>query len=143
MNTRLPRQILGFATLLLLSTFRLIASDEGILPLNTFAMTSSGLDDSGPVSVCGAQTTTGISKLTIKAFGHNYSLTKAQLTELSGLRVNGIQCSFEMGYKETGGRTLYVLLTKGWTTGQTEGKLLIVTERGDIKIKKQLTQPAT
>jgi hypothetical protein len=48
---------------------------------------------------------------------------------------NSIQLSYEHGYKDLGGRTIYLLMTMGFTSGVPQGKLVSVTERGDIKIE--------
>jgi hypothetical protein len=104
------------------------------MPLASFTLQSNGVD-SGPVSVSGSQDATGVTALTVKAFGKNYALTRAHLQQLRGTIENGIQLSGEGGYPELGGRTIYLQLTMGWTSGIHSGKLITIKERGDITIE--------
>jgi hypothetical protein len=77
------------------------ASQEGAMALSSFTFQSNGID-TGAVSVSGTQDVTGITALSIKAFGRDFSLTRAQVQELKGMIVNGVQLSGEGGYAELG-----------------------------------------
>ena len=108
-------------------------SEEGAFEFRTFRFESH--DESGPVVVSGTQGDRGITGLRITAFQRSFTLTPAQLKQLRGLIVNGVQLSGEGGYKELGGRTLYLILSMGFTSGIANAKLVSVNERADIKIE--------
>ena len=109
------------------------ASEEGAFEFRTFRFESR--DESGPVFVAGVQGDHGITSLKVSAFRKSFTLTPAQLKQLRGLSVNGVQLSGEGGYKELGGRTLYLIFSMGFTSGITQAKLVSVNERGDIKVE--------
>ena len=109
------------------------ASEVGAYEFTKFRFESH--DESGPVVITGTQGDQGIISLHITAFGKSFTLTPAQLKQLRGLIVNGVQLSGEGGYKELGGRTLYLILSMGFTSGSTNAKLVSVNERGDVKIE--------
>ncbi|MGN6656879.1 MAG: hypothetical protein ACTHJ9_16245 [Rhodanobacter sp.] len=111
-----------------------LASKEGVLPLGTIHIESSGIGESGPVILSGVQTAQGMQSLTIEAFGKKFQLSPAQLRELQGGFFNGVQLSYESGYKETGGRTIYLLISKGFTSGAVAQRYIVVTENGTIKV---------
>jgi hypothetical protein len=107
---------------------------EGLLPLGTIRIESPGIGKSGSVILSGVQTAQGLQSLTIEAFGKKFQLSPAQLQEFQGGLFNGVQLSYESGYKELGGRTIYVLISKGFTSGTVLQKYVIVTESGTIKV---------
>ena len=109
------------------------ASKEGALAFRTFRFESR--DASGPVVVTGAQGDRGITSLRVSAFRKSFTLTPEHLKLLRGLIVNSVQLSGEGGYKELGGRTLYLILSMGFTDGTPHAKLVTLDERGDIKIQ--------
>jgi hypothetical protein len=109
------------------------ASEEGAYEFRRFRFES--VDESGPAVVTGAQGDHGITSLHITAFRKSFTLTPAQLKQLRGLIANGVQLSGEGGYKELGGRTLYLILSVGFTSGTSQAKLVSVNERGDIKVE--------
>jgi hypothetical protein len=117
----------------LLCAGSILASEEGAFTLRKFRFES--FDESGPVVVSGTQKDTGIDTLRIDAFRKSFTLTPVQLKQLRGLIVNGVQLSGEGGYKELGGRTLYLILSMGFTSGVANAKLVSVNERGDVKIE--------
>lgn len=82
----------------------------------------------------GSQTSDGISNLRIVSFGREYILTAPLILQLRNFSVNGIQLSYEEGYKEYGGRTLYVTFTQGFTFGSVRLKVLSVNEKGGMRI---------
>jgi hypothetical protein len=49
--------------------------------------------------------------------------------------VNGVHLSGEPGYESLGGRTLYLLLSMGFSSGISAAKLISVNQRGDIKVE--------
>ena len=111
-----------------------LASKEGVLPLGTIHIESPGIGESGSVILSGFQTAQGVQDLTIEAFGKKFRLSPAQLQELQGGLFNGVQLSYESGYKELGGRTIYLLISKGFTSGTVVQKYVVVTESGTIKV---------
>lgn len=110
-----------------------IASEESVRIFKTFRFEAS--DESGPVVISGTQNDSGISSLQIAAFRRSFTLAPAQLKQLRGLMVNGMQLSGEPGYESLGGRTLYLLLSMGFSSGTTKAKLISVNQRGDIKVE--------
>lgn len=48
--------------------------------------------------------------------------------------LNGIQLSYEVGYKELGGRTLYIVFSQGFTSGAVVKRFVTVTESGSVKV---------
>lgn len=136
MTKRVSRlTLIGFSVLVLFASVNVEASEEGALAMASFTFQSNGID-SGPVTVTGAQSVTGISALTIKAFGRDFTLTGTQLQQLKGVMVNAVQLSYETGYPQTGGRTVYLQLSMGFTSGIAAGKRVIVKERGDITVEE-------
>jgi hypothetical protein len=114
------------------------ASMEGILLLNDFHISSNGLGESGPVVIAGKQNDSGIQSLDVRVFGKHFQLNKTQLLAISALSINGIQLSYEAGYKELGGRTLYIVLSKGFTTDSVGKRFVVITESGEVDVKDHL-----
>jgi len=110
------------------------ASQEGILAFDRFQYSSAGIGPSGRVVVSGAQDATRITAFSVQAFGKTTRLSKGDLAKLRGGYINGVQISYETGYEAVGGRTIYVVLSKGFTSGQTETQRITVDEQGKIEI---------
>jgi hypothetical protein len=110
-----------------------IASEESVRTFRTFRFEAS--DESGPVVISGTQNDGGISSLQIAAFRRSFTLAPAQVKQLRGLMVNGVHLSGEPGYESVGGRTLYLLLSMGFSSGISTAKLISVNQRGDIKVE--------
>lgn len=123
-----------FVLALLLSMTVARASQEGLLPLTTFQFQSAGNGGTGSVSVWGSVGDRGLSELNVSAFGKHFTLNSEQLKSLRGLDVNGCQLSFEHGYKEVGGRTLYVKLIKGFTSGVDRAATVVIKEDGSVEV---------
>ena len=134
--------VLRFAFILLTlgAPYLASASREGVLSASVFQFSSGGIGDSGSVTVTGEQTAERFVSFTVSAFGHRISLSKSQLQKLKAGLVNGVQLSYEPGYKQTGGRTVYVVLSKGFTTGIQESQVVSVNERGSVEIKDGTTK---
>jgi hypothetical protein len=113
-----------------------VASKEGVLVWNQFAISSSGIGTSGPVSASGTQGPEGISSLRVAAFGREFIATSSQLQELQGFFANGMLLSYEQGHEELGGRTVYLSFVKGFTTGVRDTKQVEFNEQGEIKMLK-------
>jgi hypothetical protein len=117
----------------LMCVWSVIASEESVRTFKTFRFEAS--DESGPVVISGTQNDSGISSLQIAAFRRSFTLAPAQLKQLRGLMVNGVHLSGEPGYEPVGGRTLYLLLSMGFSSGISAAKLISVNQRGDIKVE--------
>ena len=112
-----------------------LASKEGVLSLGTFQVSSPGIAESGPVIVSGSRTGEAVTALCVQAFNHTRCLTAQQLMQLSGSTINGVQISYEASRKELGGRMVYVLLSKGFTSARLEAKLISVSESGQVEVQ--------
>ena len=79
------------------------------MPLSEFHFKSEGVNDSGVVIVEGEKDAQGLfKKLSVKAFGKTFDISGEALKRFPIKTPNGIQLSYEKGYKEPGGRTVYV-----------------------------------
>lgn len=128
--------VLGILALLVGTAQDAQASEEGVLIWTAFSIQSAGIGESGPVQLSGAYGDGGLARLSIKAFGREVSLSKPQLEKLRGLSVNRMQLSYEEGYRELGGRTVYAVLGRGFLSGARDAKLITLNERGDITIRE-------
>ena len=52
--------------------------------------------------------------------------------------LNSLQLSYEAGYKETGGRTLYLVLSQDFTSGVVVRRFVTVKETGTVKVGEAL-----
>ena len=109
------------------------ASQEGALVLEKFTIESPGIGSSGPVIVSGTQGK-GITSLRIEAFGKQFYLTPDQLMSLQRVSANGLQLSYEGGYEELGGRTIYLLFTTGFTRQAIQRTFVTIKESGSVKV---------
>ncbi len=122
--------ILAFVTL----PSSAIASKEGLLSLNAFALESPGIGQSGPVKIAGAQSAGGITLLRIEAFGKTFNIGPDQLQQLREFNANGVQITYEGGYVDLGGRTIYVIFSRGFTSGVVLQRYVSVTETGLVVV---------
>jgi hypothetical protein len=127
---------IGIAAVTLLSSLAapLVASQEGVLPFASFSIRSEGIGNSGPVEIAGSYGANGLAMLVIKALGREFVLTSEQRQKLSGLSVNSIQLSYEGGYPQFGGRTIYIVLGMGFVRGSVDSRIVTLNERGDVSI---------
>lgn len=123
---------------LIFGSTALFASQEGILRMASFEATSGGIGESGPVTISGKQDDNGISKLTVTAFGRKFELDGEQLARVRGLSINGLQLTYEAGYKELGGRTVYIVLSKGFTSGTAGQRFVLVSENGSVRVTDKI-----
>ncbi len=111
------------------------ASKEGILVFSSFRLESDGIGSSGKVVVEGKQDDDDhIISLKVEAFGKIIEIPKEKLTGLSKLPSNGVRISYEHGYAQLGGRTIYIELQMGFTSGTRKKALVTITESGSVKI---------
>lgn len=112
------------------------ASEEGVLNLSDFTIKSVGIGNSGPVQITGVvDKERVVASLKIEAFGKEYSLSQDELTKVPKGFYNGIQLSYEEGYKQLGGKTVYIILQMGFVSGVRSRVLITFTESGTIKIE--------
>jgi hypothetical protein len=131
----MPPYRVSIVPLALLLSVAASASQEGILSLGTFQLSSPGIGQSGPVIVSGARKGEEVTAFCVQAFEQTRCLSTEQLVQVVGTLVNGVQLSYAAGYRETGGRTVYVVLSRGFVSGRNEGKVVSVSEFGPIEVK--------
>jgi len=129
-------KIILVAAIMFLLTSSAFASQEGVLSLSSFTLQSEGIGESGPVSISGT-TNDGneFTALTVNVFGKEYKLSDEDLKKIPAKPYNGIQLSYEAGYKELGGKTLYIILQVGFTSGNRDRTLITITESGSIQVE--------
>jgi hypothetical protein len=126
---------LTIALLLLAFTSVAYASKEGILAFSSFRLESTGIGSSGKVVIEGQQDERGhIVSLKVEAFGKTFEVPKEKLGGLAELPSNGVRISYEHGYAELGGRTIYVELQMGFTSGTRKQALVTIAESGAIEV---------
>jgi hypothetical protein len=112
------------------------ASKEGILALSSFRLESDGIGSSGKVVVEGKQNDKRqLTNLEVTAFGKHYVLPKSRLNGLADLMVNGVRISYEHGYAELGGRTIYIQLQFGFISETQRQALVTLTEDGKFNVR--------
>ena len=110
------------------------ASKEGILVWSNFSIESIGIGSSGPIKISGTQTNDRIASLRVAAFGREVVLSSSQLYELRNFSVNGLQLSFENEIWKKEHRVLYIIISKGFTNGIEEKKLIEIDNLGNVNI---------
>ncbi|MCG8337597.1 MAG: hypothetical protein MJE63_24110 [Proteobacteria bacterium] len=111
------------------------ASVEGVLELSKISLHSNGIGESGSVSIFASKgKNKRYTSFVVKAFGKEYKLSNSDLNKLAELAFNGIQISYETGYEILGGKTLYIILQSGFTSGIKKKVLITITESGSIAI---------
>ena len=110
------------------------ADMEGRLPLSDIRFDSGGLDNSGPIHVEVLQDSNGIVDLKVSAFGRTRRVTKAELAAITGRVFNLVGASYSRGYSNTGGRSIYVLLYQGFSSGAEASAFVTFSEQGDVRV---------
>ncbi len=129
-------KIILIISIILFLTSHVFASQEGVLTLSDFTIQSKGIGESGPVKISGKQNDKNeFTELTIKAFGKVYNISKENLKKIPKKYYNGIQLSYEAGYKELGGKTIYIVFMSGFLSGIREKTLITITEQGSVKVE--------
>ncbi|MFH1074863.1 MAG: hypothetical protein V1752_07230 [Candidatus Firestonebacteria bacterium] len=120
------------------------ASEEGVLKLSKFTVESKGIGNSGPVKISGEQNQQNeITSLKIEAFGKDYKISDESLKKLPKAMYNGIQVSYEEGYKELGGKTIYIIFQMGFTSGVTKQVVLSLAENNTVNVEEIKIQSIT
>lgn len=120
----------------LLQAASVSASELAAYEFRTFRFESR--DGSGPVVITGTQGDHGITALRITAFRKSFTLTPAQLKQLRGFVVNGVQLSGEGGYTGFGGRTLYLFLSMGFGADLEKSRCVKISEEKGVRIENRL-----
>ncbi|MBT9613155.1 MAG: hypothetical protein IV108_07815 [Burkholderiales bacterium] len=123
--------------IVLLTSLHAAASQEGAMVWSEFAISSPGIGSSGPIKISGTQNHDGISTLKVSAFGREHVATASQLQGLRKFSANGMLISYEAGYRELGGRTLYLTFVQGFLSGVQDKKVVTFNEAGEIKVRKE------
>jgi hypothetical protein len=111
------------------------ASKEGGLSLYTVKLDSPGMDDSGPVHVEMKRSDKGIETLKVSAFGKTETAPSALLGSIKQKRwLNGVLLSWERGYPDMGGKTIYLSLTEGGTAGAVVVAVIGFSEHGKFEV---------
>jgi hypothetical protein len=123
------------ATLVIAMARGSYASQEGLLPISRFRLDSDGMGRSDKITVEGKQDAKArLIQLKVKAFGKRFVVPPSQLGSLDRLCANGIRLSYESGYEDLGGRTLYIQLQMGSTSRTLQTALFTLTEDGKIEL---------
>jgi len=117
------------------------ADMEGKMPLSNMRLDSTGIDDSGPVRVEITQSKNKFESVRVTAFGKSIVLTPAQLTALGATTANSLGLAYSQGYTSTGGRTVLVLLSGGYSSGVRLISTVAFTESGELRIE-QIKNPS-
>ena len=113
------------------------ASKEGILALSSFRLESIGIGSSGKITVEGKQNDKAqIITLRISAFGKDFVVPPEKLRPLAELQSNGVRISYEAGYQEQGGRTVYIQLQMGFTSHTVKKAVITIKEDGQIDVSE-------
>jgi hypothetical protein len=113
----------------------LYASKEGILINSKIDIESIGIGESGPIIVSGTQGPGGINNIDVKAFNKIFKVNKDKLAKLKDFNYNGIQISYEHGYRDKQGKTIYIKLIKGFTDREAETHIITIMEQGTIEVR--------
>ncbi|MYM41901.1 hypothetical protein [Duganella qianjiadongensis] len=110
------------------------ASKEGLLVWSNFTIHSLGIGASGAVQISGSQSADGITSLKVNAFGREIALNAAQLYQLRGILMNGMQLSYADGTGRAADKTLSIVLTKGFASGVAQKKFIEIDGHGNVMI---------
>ena len=121
-------------TALFLFSSTAFASQEGILTFSDINVHSKGIGSSGPIKITAkGGKKCSFTNFNISAFGKSYTLSKNELKTLHSC-YNGILLSYERGYRILGGKTLYITLMLGFTSGIRKKTLIRFNQKGVLKI---------
>jgi hypothetical protein len=88
------------------------------------------------VLVAGEAERGAVVSLRVEAFGNHVVLSADQLGQLVGVSPNGIQLSYEGGYSGHGGRTLYIVFSRGFVSGRVATVQVTIEEEGEIRVSE-------
>lgn len=114
------------------------ASQEHTLPLTKFRLESVSQTDPGTVVVYGSQDQSGkFQNLQVEIMGQLVKVPASILQQIP-TSSNGVIISSEAGYKELGGRTVYITFLVTWSNARTirERFVIAVTKDGTSSVVK-------
>jgi hypothetical protein len=139
-NPRFFTALLGVVLLPLALARPACADKEGGLSLFSVILDTPGIDESGPVHVEMKRSDEGIKRLAVTAFGRTGTVPSQLLESIKVKRwINGVQLSFSKGYRLTGGRTVYILLTEGASWGIVVVAVIGFSEDGKFRVLDNLS----
>jgi hypothetical protein len=133
-------KLIVILTILLLTSFAL-ASKEGVLPISSFTIESKGIGESGPIKITGQKHQDEITLLIVEAFGKQYKISEDNLKKIPKTPYNGVQISFEEGYRQLGGKTIYIIFQMGFTSGVRKQIQISLTENNTVKVEEVKQAP--
>jgi hypothetical protein len=132
--------VLAAALLPLVLVRPALASKEGGLSLYDVILDSPGMDESGSVRVELKRSDEGVEKLLISAFGRNGAAPPQLLQSIKDRKwLNGVQLSYSRGDRLTGGRTIYISLTRGGSWGAVVVAVIAFNEEGKFRMVENLS----
>jgi hypothetical protein len=139
-DRRVLMSLLGAALLTFVLTRPADASKEGGLSLCGVTLDSPGMEGSGPVHVELKRSDEGIEKLLVTAFGRTETAPAQLLQSVKEKQwLSGVTLSWERGYRSTGGKTVYVLLTEGASWRIVVVAAIAFSEDGKFRVFKNLS----
>ena len=111
-----------------------LASQEGVLPFSEFRIVSAGIGESGSIAVSGKRNEGVFSSIIVEAFGKVIKIPESVLLQIPANSHNGVQLSYEAGYKVTGGKTIYLKFVVGFINSVREALVLAISENGNVRI---------
>jgi hypothetical protein len=107
------------------------ASQEHTLPLTKFRLESVSQTDPGTIVVHGSQDQSGkFQELKVELMGQVVTVPASILQQIP-TSSNGVIISSEAGYKELGGRTVYITFLVTWSNARTIRERFVVTVQED------------
>lgn len=111
------------------------ASQEGMLSFSEFQIKSNGIGKSGSITVNGYKNKQGeFSSISVNAFGKIINVPKNIMSQIPSKNQNGIQLSYEHGYKKLSGKIIYLQFQVGFTSGIRQLFIIAVSENGNVKV---------
>lgn len=112
-------------------------SQEGVLSNSFFEVSSEGIANSGKVRVTGKRNSHGeFDYIKVEAFGKVIDIDK-KLTADIPLGSNGVQISFEAGYRGRSSKRIYLTFLKGFTSEIQQKLVIVVPEKGNARLLSQ------
>ena len=113
------------------------ASQEGVLSFSEFQIKSNGIGESGIIIVNGKKDNNGnFTSLSVGAFGKTIDIPHIIMEQIPSQNQNGIQLSYEAGYRVLEGKMIYLQFQDGFISGVRETFIISVSESGNIEIIK-------
>lgn len=125
----------SIATALLVASTSLRASQEAVVAFTNLHFESQGIGESESVIIDANQSHNGVQRFSVRAFGKLHQLTDLQLKALGAGQYNSVQVNCEGGYRELGGRTIYIKISMAFNSGEVRSKTIVIKEAGSVEVK--------